>query len=282
MDVEPDLHRPEPDLSRPDLPRPDLPRPELPGALRTIAATPERTVILADFDGTLSPVVPDPAAARPLPGTAEVLDRLARRFGRVALVSGRPVGFLAAQFPDGSTPSGLVLSGSYGLESIVDGVVVTHPDAEPWIPVIARVADEADAGSTAAVIERKGLSLTLHYRTAPEREDAVLAWAAAAAARHGIEARPAKQSVELHPPLHIDKGTVVEQLAAGMTGVVYCGDDIGDLAAYAALDRLAADGVDTVKVVAVSAETAVEVRRTADVEVDGPAGVLALLDALAG
>jgi trehalose 6-phosphate phosphatase len=258
----------------------------LPELLRPVAADPGQAALLADFDGTLSPVVPDPAAARPLPGAAEVLTRLAARYGRVALISGRPVQFLAdvmlaGVMLDGST-CGLLLSGAYGLESLVDGAVVTRPEAEPWIPVVTQVADEADRDSQAAIVERKRLSLTLHYRTAPERGDAVVAWAAAAAERHGLEARSARQSVELHPPLHVDKGTVVGELAAGMASVVYFGDDMGDLAAFAALDRLAASGVHAVKVVAASAETAPEVRAAADVLVEGPAGVLALLDALAG
>jgi trehalose 6-phosphate phosphatase len=254
---------------------------EIPDILRPIAAAPRQAAILADFDGTLSEVVADPAAARPLPGAADVLARLAGRYGRTALVSGRPVEFLAGRFV-GGPPAGLLLSGSYGLESIVDGEVVTHHGGDVWRPVVSQVADEADRDSTAAIVERKGLSLTLHYRTAPEREEAVLAWALAAAERHGLEARPAKQSIELHPPLHVDKGDVVDDLSQGMTGVVYLGDDIGDLPAFTALDRLAATGVHTVKIVAGAAETAPQVRQAADLVVDGPAGALALLSALAG
>jgi hypothetical protein len=41
-----------------------------------------------DFDGTLAPIVDDPDAARPLPGTVELLAPLAARFAAVALVSG--------------------------------------------------------------------------------------------------------------------------------------------------------------------------------------------------
>jgi trehalose-6-phosphatase len=40
-----------------------------------------------DFDGTLSPIVDDPQAARPLQGIVELLEPLARRFAAVALVS---------------------------------------------------------------------------------------------------------------------------------------------------------------------------------------------------
>ena len=47
-----------------------------------------------DFDGTLSPIVADPADARPLTGAPELLAELARSFAVVAVVSGRPAAFL--------------------------------------------------------------------------------------------------------------------------------------------------------------------------------------------
>ena len=49
-------------------------------------------------------------------------------------------------------------------------------------------------------------------------------------------------SVELHPPVDIDKGTVVADLAADADSALYAGDDVGDLPAFAALDALAARG----------------------------------------
>ena len=46
-------------------------------ALAPLLAHPETAAIMTDFDGTLSSIVEDPEAARPLPGAAEVLARLA-------------------------------------------------------------------------------------------------------------------------------------------------------------------------------------------------------------
>ena len=54
----------------------------------------ERAGIFSDFDGTLAEIVDDPAQARPLHGIPGVLDRLSRRYGRVGVISGRPVAFL--------------------------------------------------------------------------------------------------------------------------------------------------------------------------------------------
>src|SRR4051812_8239399 len=66
-------------------------------AVAALGAAPARTALLCDFDGTLAPIVDDPAAAGPLPGAVEVLARLSERLGLVAVVSGRPVSFLTAQ-----------------------------------------------------------------------------------------------------------------------------------------------------------------------------------------
>ncbi|MGZ6754324.1 MAG: trehalose-phosphatase, partial [Nocardioides sp.] len=48
------------------------------------------TVVGLDFDGTLSPIVDDPAAAHIHPDAAEVLVDLARQVSAVAVITGRP------------------------------------------------------------------------------------------------------------------------------------------------------------------------------------------------
>ena len=67
--------------------------------------------VFTDFDGTLAPIVRHPAVAKWARDVAELLDGLAQRYGVVAVVSGRPVAFLAALLP-----ASVVLSGLYGLE----------------------------------------------------------------------------------------------------------------------------------------------------------------------
>jgi trehalose 6-phosphate phosphatase len=84
-------------------------------------------------------------------------------------------------------------------------------------------------------------------------------------------------SEELRPPIPIDKGGVVERLAGGLDAVCFLGDDVGDLPAYEALDRLREKGMTTVKVVARSPEARPELLAAADVLVDGPEGALELL-----
>jgi trehalose 6-phosphate phosphatase len=213
---------------------------DLSTAVAPLRAEPARGVLLFDFDGTLSPVVDDPAAAVALPGVAERLVALAAVYRRVGVLSGRPVAFLVDR-----VPAVLTLSGLYGLETRIDGVVADHPDAQHWRPIVARVEAEARAATApgepahGVMVEGKGLSLTLHVRTRPELADAVVELATRLAAPAGLEVRPAKMSVELHPPIDADKGTALEVLTADAGAVLYAGDDIGDLPAYAALDALA-------------------------------------------
>jgi trehalose 6-phosphate phosphatase len=247
-------------------------------ALDALRREPARTALLTDFDGTLSPIVEDPAAALPLPGAVEVLARLAQRYGLVGVVSGRPVSYLADRLA--GVGDRVWLSGLYGLEATDAGRPVEVPGVAWWRPVVAEVVAAARE-RFGPLVEDKGLSLTLHVRTAPELEDEVRAWASAEAARSGLLPRPAKASVELHPPVPTDKGTVVEAAAGGMRAAAYFGDDMGDLAAFDGLDRLAAAGVDTVRVGVRTVEAPPELLRRADVVVEGPEGALVVLEDLA-
>jgi trehalose 6-phosphate phosphatase len=231
--------------------------------------------VFVDFDGTLSPIVDDPAAARPTPGAVGALAALAGRVGAVAVISGRPAGFLVEHLG----AAGVALYGLYGLEVALPGGVRCEPEGEAWRAAIGQAA--ADAGAElppGAAVEAKGLTVTLHYRGAPGRAAEVRALAAGLAGRLGLVAHPGKMSVELRPPVAVDKGTVLQRLAGGLAVVAYAGDDLGDLPAFGALRRLAASGASTLAVAAGGPETPVEVVEAADVVLDGPAGVVAWLD----
>src|SRR4051794_15069652 len=155
-------------------------RPELLDAIKERAP---RAAILSDFDGTLSHIVDEPDAARPLDGVPGLLDELAERYAVVGVLSGRPVKFLE-QF----LPRTLVLSGLYGLEILRDGVRSDHPTGGSWREAIDDVATLARAARLDGLrVENKGLSLTLHYRGHPELEDDVRALAERQAARSGLE-----------------------------------------------------------------------------------------------
>jgi len=238
--------------------------------------------ILSDFDGTLAPIVDDPDAARPLAEAVELLHRLAARYRRVAVISGRPAAFLSTHLRLADLSDGLVAVGLYGLEMADGDQVTTDPGVAEWLPVVDEVACLADEQSPAGVfVERKGLSLTLHYRTAPSAAGWASGWAAAQAGRTGLIRHPARMSEELRPPLPVDKGTVVAGLAEGLRYVCFVGDDVGDVPAFAALDELAAaGGATTVKVAVRSTEAPPELLAGADLVVDGPPGVVDLFSSL--
>ena len=247
-------------------------------ALAPFRARPADAAVVVDFDGTLSPIVDDPAAAQAADGAAEALVALAARLGLVAVMSGRPTDFLRTVLPPGVT-----LSGLYGLEIVREGVRTDHPDAATWRATVADAARRsAERGPAGMDVEPKGLSLTLHYRRHPEAADAVAAWAHEEAVRSGLEVRAAKMSIELHPPIAADKGTALEALAGGFDAVCFVGDDRGDLPAYDALDRMAAQGVHALRVAVASDEAPADLLARADLVLDGPPAVVALLRRLAG
>jgi trehalose 6-phosphate phosphatase len=259
--------------------RPD-PLPEL---LERLRARRAGSVVITDFDGTLAPIVADPAASRPLDEAVELLHRLAGVYGRVAVVSGRPAAFLLDRLAAGGGAGGdnrdrLVISGLYGLEFVRDGRIEVHPDAEPWRVAVTAAARAAREQAPAGVgVEPKGLSVALHVRTAPEHAAWVESWVTSHAAVSGLAVHPARMSWELRAPVRRDKGTVVTELAEGLSAACFMGDDVGDLPAFDALDRLDAAGVAVLKVGVRSEEAPVELLERADVVVDGPAGVVDLL-----
>lgn len=247
-------------------------------ALDALAAAPERTAVLTDFDGTLAAVVDDPAEARPLPGAVDALEALRERGFIVVVISGRPVAFLARHLP-----AEIDLSGLYGLEWRRSGEVGEHPGATTWAAAVEEAVDRAREALPGILVEPKRLTLTLHYRTAPERRAEVEAYAEAESERTQLEARPAKSSVELHPPVEADKGTAVAEVIAGrsaMEAACFLGDDVGDLPAFAALDQLAAGGIRTVKIGVSSSEAPDELAAVTDVLLDGSDDAVRFLDEL--
>lgn len=230
--------------------------------------------MLTDFDGTLSLIVEDWNAARPLPGAAEALDDLARRYAVVGVISGRPVSFLHEHLGDA-----IRLSGLYGLEVMHRGERIPVEGAEEWRAVVGAVHEDART-HFGDFVEHKGLSLTVHFRTRPDMAEAVTRWARRVNEDTGLELRAAKASIELHPPVKVDKGTVVELAVGELDAACFLGDDVGDLPAFAALDRLRERGVHTVKVGVSTPEAPPAVLDRADVVVDGPDSALALLRSL--
>lgn len=228
----------------------------------------------------------DPGAARPLEGTAAVLTRLADTYARVAVISGRPVSYLVERLA-GEGAGATEFVGLYGMQRCRRGPdgelhVVESAEALPWRAALEDAAGSAEARAPAGVtVERKGLAVTIHYRRAPEHAGWAERFAQDEAQRSGLALHPGKMSVELRPPVGTDKGTVLEELAAGQRAVFFAGDDIGDVPAFRAMGSMRARGIATLSVAVSGAETPRDVTTAADLVVDGPEGVLRILEELA-
>ena len=73
------------------MPGPPVPRTEAGRAgLAALLRAPGRALIALDYDGTLAPIVTDPADARPHPAAVAALRRLAPLVGTLAVITGRP------------------------------------------------------------------------------------------------------------------------------------------------------------------------------------------------
>lgn len=240
---------------------------------------PRGTGVFTDFDGTLAPIVDDPAAAQPLPGVVDALEALAGRYGRVGVISGRPASFLQTHLGG----RGVFLSGLYGLEFVEEGSdeVQAIEEAAPWREIVEEAASAGDSELPPGIsVERKGLCLSVHHRRDPSLEPESRAWVEAQAEKTGLVVHPARMSFELRPPLERDKGTVLAEAANGCHQVCFLGDDRGDLTAFDTLDRMAAEGATVLRVGVDSEEVPAELLERADIVVEGPEGSLRILRGL--
>jgi trehalose 6-phosphate phosphatase len=249
----------------------------LPDPLSRIAGQPRVSAFVTDFDGTLAPIVDAPAAAEPLPEALRALETLSAHLGLVAIVSGRPVEFLRGRIP----VDGVVLVGQYGLERLVDGRVEIDPRAELYTDPIARATERAAELWPALTIERKGeIAFTVHWRTASDAEPHP-ADLAALANDFGLAMQPGRKACELRPPVPVDKGTTFYDLASPYEHKAFAGDDSGDLAAFTQEFGEPDHTTQPVRIAVRSPEAPPELIERADVIVDGPVGLAALLGDLA-
>jgi len=238
--------------------------------LNAVLGDPSTAVLATDFDGTLAPIVADPQTSTPIPGAMECLERLGTVLGEVAIISGRPIEYLQQWAPESVS-----LFGLYGLQARRHGERTDHPDAANWIDSVQMSSQLFEDSTLPLNVERKKYSLTVHYRSAPEVADQVARLAAEVSNQYGLMVRPAKASLELHPPIDEDKGTTVQRIAGDYSGaVIFAGDDVGDLPAFAALKAIAESGRPTVAMAVDSSEVSPGVLGAADYVAEGPDGVL--------
>jgi trehalose 6-phosphate phosphatase len=235
-----------------------------------LAAHAPKAGVFLDLDGTLAPIVPRPELVQILPEIPRTLARIAVGLDVVAVISGRPSG----QVRDLVGMEGVTIVGTHGLED------------EPSLSAQVLGEIEAAAAAVGAWVEPKGAAAAVHFRGLDDPEAAERASTGALvaiASTHGLDLLRGKRILELTPSGRPRKGGAVERIARDrrLDGVLFAGDDVGDLDAFAALGRLHAEGLWTCGVAARGRETPHEVEAAADLTVDGPSGMAALLASIA-
>jgi trehalose 6-phosphate phosphatase len=222
----------------------------LPPPLAELARAPEQAAVLLDIDGTLAPIVDDPADSSVPEETRTELRRLIGRYGFVACLTGR------------TSERGREIVGVDELEIIGEhGLELAH-QAEEWLPVLDRFSE-----TTLWPVERKRLTVAFHYRRAADEAAAlaVLGQIARNAEKEGLVARWGRKVLELRPPIDAHKGTAIVHLleGRGLHRALFAGDDLTDLDGFGAMEQLELG----VKIAVASPEGPAELRERADVVV---------------
>jgi len=230
--------------------------------LTPLTEAPERTALVFDVDGTLSPIAPSPELAVVPDETRQELYRLAGRYALVACLSGR-AGLDARKIVG---VDGIEYVGNHGLE--------LHPDARVLALAIARFRD-----AVGLPVEDKGVSLAYHYREAADEKaaHAELEKVAETALLGGLEPRWGRKVLEIRPRVAADKGTAVQTLIerAKATRALYAGDDTTDLDAFRGLGEAGLEHA--VRIAVASDEGPLELQEKADLVVSGPNDLVEVL-----
>jgi trehalose 6-phosphate phosphatase len=268
-----------------------------PGSAEYAALLPagDRLLVALDFDGTLAPIVENPDVALIHPDAPGVLADLSARVRAVAVVTGRPARQVLAlggldDVGDAIGESGreLVVLGQYGNErwsSNARRVVSPKPPAGLAsligdLPRLLRRADAADAW-----IEEKGLAVAVHTRRLADPRGAferLLPVLTDAAKARNLTVEPGRMVIEIRSS-GMDKGMALRRLVEeyDARGVLFVGDDLGDVPAFEAVAELRRQGMPTLLVCSGSDEEST-LRDLADLVVAGPDGVMDFLRGLTG
>ncbi len=207
-------------------------QPDLFSAL-TDVATRRPILVVTDFDGTLSPIVPDPGAAAIFPGGEAMLLRLRDLPGvHVTVMSGRGYDDLAERV--GRHP-GVYLIGSHGAEygGPADSSLVGRRDA--LVDELRQLLSPYED----AFLEIKPVSASVHTRRMADRIAAAKLREATIAGPGAMPDRTLKVGKEVVEiaVVQANKGVALRRRAGdvGAASIVYLGDDVTDEDAFGVL-----------------------------------------------
>jgi trehalose-phosphatase len=207
-------------------------------------------LLLLDYDGTLTPIVATPSKAIIHKDTKGLLQKLSRSpYCKIGIISGRKL----ENIKNIVGVNGIAYAGNHGLE--IQGLKIkfesqVSPRLKLTIRNIAMDMQKRLSGIKGALIEDKGLTLSIHYRLVskkdmPAFEKAIFEVTNYYVVRDKIKVNYGKKVYEIKPPVKWDKGKVVswllarQQVVSGEKNVlpIYIGDDITDENAFKVLRR---------------------------------------------
>jgi alpha,alpha-trehalase len=203
----------------------------------------ERTpAIFLDYDGTLTPIVDDPAEAKLLEQTRKVIRRLAEHYS-VAMISGRDL----ADVQNMVGIENIAYAGSHGFDIAGPGGQYRNQErGRRFLPALDRAEPELKndlKDIPGARVERKLFAIAVHYRQVDRAKLVELEKRFDVVLSHYPELRKTtgKEIFELRPNIDWDKGkallSLLEALYTDGSRVipVYIGDDDTDEDAFRAI-----------------------------------------------
>lgn len=242
-------------------------------AARVLAANPSRFALFLDVDGTLLDIAATPTEVVVPRELAPLLARIGKGLdGAVAILTGRQLAEIDALL----APLEFIGGGVHGAElrTAAAGPIVRVAMSLPGslVDQVLEIANDMPG----TIAEPKGPGLALHYRQAPELKPMLEARLRLLLSRYADELVlcPGRKLFEIVPAGH-SKGTALETLSKLATFAgrlpVMIGDDVGDVPALAAAERLGGFGL----------RVAGEQFAASSADLHGPSSVLGWLHGLA-
>lgn len=199
-----------------------------------------------DFDGTLAPIVADPAKARMPKKTKVLLEKLALLPDvEITLVSGRSLKQLRSM----AHLRGVSAIGSHGYEIVRRNYHWIHPQAKNFRSKITDLLKSLNPilkDYPGALLEDKGSILAVHYRRLAEAKKQKFLSAIRRKIEKLLKQKKAflgrgKEVLEIRPPVRWHKGKALlcfrKRFVPRRAKTIYAGDDLTDEKAFASLGK---------------------------------------------
>ena len=209
-------------------------------------------VLLAlDYDGTLSPIVDRPELAVLPAQTKDSLIHLNRNEKYlVGVISTRALEDVQSRVGI----EGLIYAGNRGLEISGGGIDFVHPEALRLKESVNQASSQLEKGLehfNGVIVEHKGLSLTVHYRLAPDGsleavKEAVDAVVSPFVKSGALRLSTGKMAIEILPGVSWGKGDAIRKIRAALPQSslpLYFGDDLVDEDGFTAVQAAGGFGV---------------------------------------